>query len=117
MEFDLSNAIAQTTLDPWDFVLNVGGVKYPTRPLSVADVDALRALPRADDATQRVMILGLFDGEKRPPIDTWDSGTTGAAIAAIIAYQRGRLIKNSQAVAKQVFAAVTEQTKGADSKT
>ena len=41
MKFDIDNAIAQTTLDPWDLTLTVAGKDRITRPLQVGDLDRL----------------------------------------------------------------------------
>lgn len=104
MHFNIDNAIAEVDAQPWDFYVTIGGIAYTTRPIKVGDVDRLASLESRPAAEQRAAVLDLFEGTPPPPVNEWPGGVIVHLLAAIVGYQRSRLLKNVRAVARALAA-------------
>lgn len=111
MEFDLDNALAALTGQPWDLSLKIGGKPYATRPLQVADLDRLIDMEGKGRTYQNGVLLDLF-ADPKPPVEAWDAAVISHVVAAVMGYQQGRLRKNSTAVATQVAIAAAKEARG-----
>ncbi len=106
MQYDIDNAIEQVGGQAWDLKLKIGGLEWAVRPLQVADVDRLGQMGAQTRDQQLAAVRELFL-EPGPSVQGWTSTQISHVVAAVIGYQRGRVLKNCQAVAAQVATAAT----------
>lgn len=99
MQFDLDDAVQQFL--PWDFSVTIGGVKYPTRPVTLGEMFAMSSLG-ADEGGLRSLILGFFACDDKPQIAQWTMDQVQALIAGIQEYAADRAKKNAPVVKRMM---------------
>lgn len=110
MHFDLDNSIARAEQQamPWDFVITVNGVGYPTRPLTLAELGQLNLIGTMTLDQQRELVGSLFVASPALRILDWTHEQIAGAALAIAVYFRERVKKKSQRLAADVVAAVEQ---------
>jgi hypothetical protein len=115
MNYDIDNAIEKVTGQPWELTLTVGGKQYSVRPLQVADVDRLGQMSGTTRREQDLVVQDLFapvgglgDGPL-PDVSAWTPTQISHVVSAVIGYQRGRVLKNCQAVASELATATARE--------
>ncbi len=107
MRFDLNAGVAaaEQAMEPWDFVLAIDGVDYPTRPLATFELGVLKRLATISPEEQKAFFAGLF-ADPKPDVSRWEDDRLGAAAVAIVTYFGERTKKKSHHLQKQVQAAL-----------
>jgi len=104
MHYDIDNAIAKISGIPWELELAIDGKNWAVRPLQVADVDRLGQIGAQSREGQNETVRDLFVSPA-PPVEDWSPAIVSHVVAAVLGYQRGRILKNSQAVVTEVATA------------
>lgn len=104
MKFDLvaAMAAAEQRVEPWEFIITASGGDWPTRPLTVADIGVLARFDSMTAQERDDAVGGLFAGEAKPTLASWDPQLVEAAVISIVSYFRGRAQKKSAALAAMV---------------
>jgi hypothetical protein len=103
MKYDIDSALSRVDGQPWELSLTLGGRDYPTRPLTIGDIDGLPAMNSLHLSQQRAAIADLF-AEPKPVLAEAEPARLAAIVSAIIGYQQARAAKNSRAIAAEVAA-------------
>lgn len=94
-----------SVLLPWDLVVEIGGVEYPTRQPSVGELAMLQAIGDMPQPAALELLRGLFtDAGERT--NGWAVDEMNFAIAAYMAYFRDRAKKNSEAIVTETMKAM-----------
>jgi hypothetical protein len=91
MNIDLDHNEAE--LDPWDLKATIGGVEYPTRPMTVADLQMFEDIDAGRVKDMRAMMafmLSFFPHEK-PDLSQVPCELLGILFQQINAHTRERL--------------------------
>jgi hypothetical protein len=110
MHFNIDQALNEMTPEPWDLTLTIDGVVYTTKPLETGDLHKLQYAEKVGLDYQRALVKGLF-ADALPDVMNWDAARVANVVAAIVGYQQGRLLKNTQAIAVKVATAVATGSK------
>jgi hypothetical protein len=108
MKYDIDNAMQSTASQPWDLKLTIGGNEWPIRPLQVADLDRLGRLGDFTRDRQNEVVGDLF-ADPKPAVSAWAPQILSHIVAAVLGYQRGRVLKNCHAVASEVATATQRE--------
>lgn len=110
MKFNLNQGIelAEQAVEPWDFVLTIDGVDYPTRPLKVFELATLKRMTEMSEKEQRAFIASLF-ADPAPDVSKWDEMKLGGAAVAMVSYFAARAKKKSLNLHEQVAAAAAKK--------
>lgn len=111
MNINLDEMIAKAEAQvlPWDLTITLGGRTYATRPITVAELGALKEIGGRSEAEQRKLVASLLitgGTPERTRLADLSIDQVGAIAVAVLAYFGGRVKKKSLAVANDVLAAM-----------